>query len=111
MSADQSGPERMVEMLAATSEVLAGLVIKISSATAAEMPALAADAKASIEEIVRCCTDTAPVAHLPPEIAETMLADLIGLRDALQERLAGLFTLRWAQIAARGADEMSRTRH
>jgi hypothetical protein len=114
MSAGQSGPERiaeMVRMLAVTGEALGGLVAKISSATAAEMPALDADAKASIEEIVRCCTETSPVAHPPSEIAEMMLADLISLGDALRERIAGLLTLRWAQIAAGGARATSRTRH
>jgi hypothetical protein len=91
MNTRQSNRERLVEMdtiLAATIEVLAGLVIKLQSATAEEIPALVNQAKSSVEQIVKCCTGTAALEHLSPEIAETMLADLISLGETLQAQIA-----------------------
>jgi hypothetical protein len=74
------------------------------------MPGLAAEANASVEEIVRCCADTAPLDHLTPGNAATIRADLIGLGEALQDHIDGLFALRRTQLMIEGSDAPS-TKH
>jgi hypothetical protein len=108
---DESDVERMFEsvtLLAVAGEILAGLVGRLASATADEIPALAADAKTAMEQLVKCCADTASVEHLPPEIADRVRAELIGLRDALKAHVAGVLELRLAQLTGVGS---SGTRH
>jgi hypothetical protein len=108
---DESGAERMFEsvtLLAVAGKVLAGLVGRLASATADEIPALTAAAKTALERLVKCCADTASVEHLPPEIADKVRAELIGLRDALQAHVAGVLELRLAQLTEVGS---SGTRH
>jgi hypothetical protein len=80
----------MVTMLAVASKLLAALVIRIGSATGAEMPGLAAEANASVEGIVRCRADTTPLERLTPEDAATIRADLISLGDALRDKITWL---------------------
>jgi hypothetical protein len=113
MNAGHDGPERMVElvtMLAVASKLMAGLVIRIGSATCDEMPALAAEANASVEEIVQGCAGTAPLDHLIPGNASAIRTDLIDLGDALQAHIDCLFALRRAQLMIEGS-EASSTMH
>jgi hypothetical protein len=103
---DESGVERTFEsitLLVVAGEILAGLVGRLASATADEIPALTANAKTAMERLVKCCADTASVEHLPPEIAEKVRAELIGLRDALQAHVAGVLELRLAQLTGVGS--------
>jgi phage host-nuclease inhibitor protein Gam len=100
-----AGPERMAEMvtmLTAASEVLAALTVRLSTASADEMPALAAEAKATMERIVKGCTDIAALGHLAPEDAATARDELVSLGRTLEAQLAGIVDLRWAQLASGG---------
>ena len=86
---DESGVERTfdsITLLVVAGEILAGLVGRLASATADEIPALTANAKTAMERLVKCCADT-----------------VIGLRDALQAHVAGVLELRLAQLTGVGS--------
>ena len=85
-------------MLAATSKVLAGLVIRLRSATLEEIPALVNQAKSSMEQIVKCCNGIASLDHLSPEIV-----DLISSGETLQAQIAGVVEVREAQLSGPGS--------
>jgi hypothetical protein len=111
MSAEEGGDARMVElvtMLAVAGEALADLVKRLASAAADEMPALEAEAKAQIKRMVACCTNTAPIADLPPGAGEQVLAELVSLGETLQAHIGGIMKLRRAQL---GGPVASLTRH
>jgi hypothetical protein len=108
---DSDGPERMVEIvtaLAVVGEVLADLLVKLASATPAEIPALCDDAENLARRVVDCCIDTAPSDHLAPEEAAALRVELAQLVETLQAQIAGSVDLRMAEIMGGVA---SRTRH
>jgi hypothetical protein len=105
------GSERMVEIvtaLAVVGEVLAGLLVKLASATPAEIPALCNDAENLARRVVDCCIDTAPSDHLPPEEAAALQVELVQLAESLPAQITGIIDLRLAEITGGVA---SRTRH
>jgi hypothetical protein len=111
MNADEDGDPRMVELvtvLAAAGEVLTDLVKRLASATADEMQALEAEAKAQIKRMVARCSDAAPLDDLPPGAEEQALAELVRLGETLQAHIGGVVKLRWAQL---GGPVASLTRH
>ena len=55
------------------------LAVKLASATADEIPGLAADATELMERVVACCAETAPLEHLTQEEADTLRAELLSL--------------------------------
>jgi hypothetical protein len=109
--ASSDGPERMVEIvtaLAVVGEVLAGLIVKLASATADEIPALCDEAEILAQRVIECCADTEPVDHLPPEGVLNLHRELVQLAEALKDQIARIVDLRLAQFTG-GAT--SRTRH
>jgi hypothetical protein len=75
------------------------LVKELANATADEMPALAADANAAVERIAACFADADSQQHLPPEVAERVRAEMVGLGAALRVHVAVILELRWAELA------------
>ena len=111
MNANGDDDERMVElvtMLAVAGQVLAALAVELASATANEVPELAADAKVLMERIVACCVETSPLEHLTQEHAATLRAELLKLGEALEAQIAGIIDIRWTQLTGGGS---SSTRH
>jgi hypothetical protein len=100
-----AGPERtaeMVTMLTAASEALGALTVRLSTASTNEMPALAVEAKATMERIVKGCTDIAALGQLSPEDAATVGNELLSLGRTLEAQFAGIVDLRCAQLASGG---------
>jgi hypothetical protein len=77
--------------------------MRLSTASADEMPALASDAKTTMRRIVNCCADTAALEHLAPEDAATVRDELASLGRALEAQITGIIEFRWAQLAGGGA--------
>jgi phage host-nuclease inhibitor protein Gam len=101
-----AGPERMAEMvtmLTAVSEVLAALTVRLSTAAADEVPALAAEAKTTMARLVKGCADTASLQHLPPEDAATVRDELLSLGRTLEAEIAAIVKLRWTLVTGGGA--------
>jgi hypothetical protein len=109
--ASSDGPERMVEIvtaLAVVGEVLAGLLVKLASATPAEIPALCDEAENLAQRVTECCADTAPVDHLSPEEVLDLRSQLVQIGGGLEDQIARIVDLRLAQFTG-GAS--SRSRH
>jgi hypothetical protein len=103
---NSEGSERMAEIvttLAVVGEVLAQLVVKLASATAAELPALCHDAENLARRVVDCCIDTAPVDHLPPEEVAALRAELFQLAESLQAQINGIVDTCCERITGQGA--------
>jgi hypothetical protein len=108
---NSDGSERMTEIvttLAVVGKVLAHLVVKLASATPAELPALCDDAKNLARRVVDCCIDSAPVDHLPSEEVAELRAELFQLAESLQVQINGIVDTCCERITGQGA---SGTRH
>jgi hypothetical protein len=69
-------------------ELLAVLIVKIASATLAEMHSLVAEAKEAARLILRCAWASDPGDNLPPKEVEMLRAELLRLSDSLEAQIA-----------------------
>jgi hypothetical protein len=109
MSIPQDGSEQLdVAATLAAAATLAFLMVKIGSATADEIPALADEAKRSAQIICAFSGDTLALEYLGSNDAAELRAGLEKLSRDLQVQIAGVVDLRRAQLANSG---VSSTRH
>jgi hypothetical protein len=89
-------------------KLLTILAVQIESATVENMPALIDEASDAARTILKCCLASDPSGHLPPEEMEMLRAELVKLGNALEAQIAGVFDIRWVQLAS---GTVSATRH
>jgi hypothetical protein len=107
MSVDRHSPEDEIATLAIAASNLVGLMARIGTAAPDEMPTLAAEAKTSVEHIIRCCADLTSLAELTPDRTQTARNNLYHLAKTLQDQIASIFAHRLLQPR----DGMSQTKH
>jgi hypothetical protein len=93
-------------------DVLTDLIVKLSSATPNEIPALRAQAEALTQRVTECvaecCADTAPVDHLAPEEVTEIRSEMVRLAEAMKAQIANIVDLRLTSFTGGAA---SQTRH
>jgi len=107
MNIPQDGSEQAdVAATLAAAQALVLLVVKIGSATADEIPALADEAKRSAKTICAFSGDTMALEYLRPEDKAELRAGLDKLSKDLQVQIAGIVDLRRAQLVNSGASSI-----